>query len=455
MATLASADLLNQNSVNTSLFNVTTFATGLQFPTDITPVSSGGVLLSTSPNYGSSPGQMTYYSPGGVAGSTVFNSPINGLSTGSVSLGSDLVVGTYGGITGSGNTLSILQPGATPNSPLTTVASLQMTYPSSTWYHSTIGMASEPTPGAPGSYNLVLNVGSEFDNVPTPSTDTVALSGTGFGSAVSANLHGDSLYMLTINTTGAQPTVTAVQQIASGIRNVYGMAFDATGDLYFTDNGVDALPPGSFLAGVTPPTTDEPNGAPPQADELNVIPAALLGSSVPNFGFPNCYIQYAYGGVPGVPVGTGCTQPLAAFQPLTDSTGVNEIIGPTDMVFAPADFPAPYNDGVFIGFTGGQRPDEESGVVFYSFATDSYINFIESSNAPVNSVIGLAATDNALYLSSFGTGVVYEIQAAAAPEPGSLAMVACALLVCGWFRGLATRTTANPEPPPTLNHRQP
>jgi hypothetical protein len=433
MATLASADILNSNSVDTNLFNVTTFATGLQYPTDITPLSAGGVLLSTSPNYGSSPGQMIYYSPSGVAGSTVFNSPMNGLLTGSVTLGSDQVVGTYGGLTGSGNTLSIVQPGATPNSPLTTVASLQMTYPSSSWYHSTIGMASEPTPGVPGSYNLVLNVGSEFDNVATPATDTVALTGTGFGSPVSASLHGDSLYMLTINTTSAQPSVTSIQQIATGIRNVYGMAFDAAGDLYFTDNGMDALPPGSYLAGVTPPATAEPNGAPPQADELNMISAAQLGSSVPNFGFPNCYIQYAYGGVPGVPVGSGCTQPLVAFQPLTDSTGVNEIIAPTDMVFAPANFPAPYNDGIFIGFTGGGRPDEESGVVFYSFATDTYSDFIESSNAPITNIIGLASTNNALFLSDFGNGDVYEIQSAV-PEPGSAAMVACALLVCGWFR---------------------
>jgi hypothetical protein len=41
----------------------------------------------------------------------VFTSPMNGM------------------LTGSGNTLSILQPGATPNSPMTTVARLQMTYP--------------------------------------------------------------------------------------------------------------------------------------------------------------------------------------------------------------------------------------------------------------------------------------------------------------------------------------
>lgn len=432
MATVASADILNQNSVDTNLFNVATFATGLPLPTDITPVSGGGVLLSTSPNYGASPGQMIYYSSGGAAGSTVFTTPINGLLTGSATLGSGLVVGTYGGITGNTNTLSILQPGATPNSPLTTVATLQMTYPSG-WDHNSIGMATEPTPGSPGSYNLVLNVGSEFDNVATPSGDTVSLTGTGFGSSVSASLHGDSLYMLTINTTGAQPTVTAVQQVATGIRNVYGLAFNSAGDLYFSDNAMDALPAGSFLAGVSPPTSAEPNGAPPQADELNMISAAQLGVTVPNFGFPNCYVQYAYGGVPGLNVGSGCTQPLVAFQPLTDASGVNEILAPTEVVFAPADFPAPYNDGLFIGFTGGGRPGEESGVVYYSFATGTYTDFIESSNAPITNILGLASTGNALFLSDFGNGNVYEIQSGV-PEPGSAALVACALLIGGCFR---------------------
>jgi len=277
-----------------------------------------------------------------------------------------------------------------------------------------------------------VNVGSEFNNVATPAGDTVKLSGTGFSSTPSATLHGDSLYMIRIDTTGAQPTVTAVQQVASGIRNVYGMAFDPAGNLYFTDNGMDSLPPGS-----TQPVA--PDGEPPQADELNMISAAQLGAGAPvDFGFPNCYIQYAYGGVPGVPVGSGCVQPLAAFQPLTDSHGVqHELEGATDLAFAPAGFPAPYNNGIFVGFTGGESPNDEAGLAFYSFTTHSYIAFIQSGNPLIGDILGVTSTGNALYISDFGTGTVYEIQAAATPEPSSVLLTAFALLAgsaYGWSR---------------------
>ena len=85
------------------------------------------------------------------------------------------------------------------------------------------------------------------------------------------------------------------------------MAFDPAGNLYFTDNAIDALPAGSRQ-----PVT--PDGEPPQADELNMISAQQLGVGAPiNFGFPNCYIQYANGGVLGVPVGTGCVQPTVSW----------------------------------------------------------------------------------------------------------------------------------------------
>jgi len=85
---------------------------------------------------------------------------------------------------------------------MTAVASLRMSDPSSPWDHATVGMASRPTPGVAGSYDLIFKVGSEFDNVATPASDTVSLSGTGFTTALSANLQGDSLYMIRIDTNG-------------------------------------------------------------------------------------------------------------------------------------------------------------------------------------------------------------------------------------------------------------
>ena len=400
--------ILNPNSVDPSLFNVSTFAAGLANPTDITALASGAALLSTSPGFGASPGQLLYYTANGTPGPSVYTSsfngsPQNGLLIGTAPLGNDLAVGT---LTGAGlNTINILQPGATPSSPMSVVASLQMTYSPVNWEHDIIGMATRPTPGVPGSFDLILNVGAEGDNTPTPPGDTVALTGTGFSTPPSATLHGDSLYMVQIDMNGAQPTVTGVQQVATGIRNAYGIAFDAAGNLYFTDNGEDG----------------STSGPPPQADELNFISASQLGVGAPlNFGYPNCYTQYAWGATPGIQIGSGCIAPLVAFQPLTENGVQQELLAPTDLAFAPAGFPAPFNDGIFIGFAGGGgRPGEQSGVVFYSFATGTYLNFIESSNADVQKIVGVTSTSNALFISDLTGDNVFEITAAV-PEPAPM-----------------------------------
>ena len=86
------------------------------------------------------------------------------------------------------------------------------------------------------------------------------------------------------------------------------------------------------------PVTKVPN--PPQADELDFLAGNQLGvGPPPNYGFPNCYIQYAYGGVPGVPVGSGCVQPVVAVQPVVDASGTHELEGPTQVALAPSSFP--------------------------------------------------------------------------------------------------------------------
>ncbi len=429
----ANAGIINSSAVDPTLFNLTTLATGAGLFTDITLAPDGSALISNSPHYGSTQPQLLYMSPSGTLGSSVYGSTydgssITGMFTGSVQLGNQIAVGTYGIYQGK-DTITILQPGATPSSAMTAVASLRMNYPTTNWYHSTVGMGARPTPGVSGSYDLVINVGSEYDNVPTPSTDTVTLTGVGFSSTPSANLSGDSLYLIRINTNGSQPAVTAVQQVATGIRNVYGIAFNAAGDMYFTDNGMEELPPGSTQP---VPTGDEP----PQADELNMIPASQLGVGAPvDFGFPNCYVQYAYGSIPGVNVGTGCIQPVIAFQPVTDSNGVqHELEGPTDLAFAPSNFPAPFNNGIFVGFVGGEDPNDEAGMAYYSFATHSYTQFIQASNPAIHNILGLTSTDNALYFSDF-TGTVYELQAAATPEPSSGLLVGLAMAVGARYLG--------------------
>ena len=185
------------------------------------------------------------------------------------------------------------------------------------WHHPTAGMAARATP-----------VGSEF-NAQT-SIDQVALTGL-----ISANVDGDSIYKVTINETGASPALSALQKVATGIRNVAGMQFAANGDFYFADNAIDG--PGA--------DGDEP----PQADELNRILAGNFGITTPDFGYPTCYTGYRT----GASVGSGCVSPLVAFQPVANGTPLGlESEGPVEIVFAPSSFPNGYNNGVFVSFAG-------------------------------------------------------------------------------------------------------
>jgi hypothetical protein len=326
---------------------------------------------------------------------TIFSTP--GAYTGLVKAGNYYIAGNSG--TGAGDQAIIfLQPGATPTSPLTNAGSLQFAFPS-TWEHSQMGVAARPAPGQPGSYDVIFNVGSEYDH--QTSTDTVGVSGL-----TSATLQGDSLYELTVDLTGDQPVVTGLKQVVTGIRNVIGMAFQpGTGDFYFADNAIDG----------TGPTGDEP----PQAEEINLIAAADLGAGPPiNFGYPSCYIQYRT----GAEVGSGCVQPLFAIQPLPNGTALgSESEGVTQIAFAPTNFPAGYNNGIFLGFDGKGGvtgpENEENAVGYYDFPTGKYIHFSENSQNGVYEPIGILTTADQLIISDFGAGIVYNVTAAGTPPP--------------------------------------
>ena len=394
------AQILNSNALDPSLFRVTTFTSGLPFPDSIQVLSDGSVAIINSHGFGQQPSSIlrfTDVNQTGIAdgpGTALYTSPTGPL-TGFIPLGKYYVLGNYGD-----HAITLLQPGATPGSAMTAVASIQFNYPVN-WEHDSIGMAARPTPGNPGFYDLVFNLGAEGNN--TASTRQVGLTGTGFSAFPSASLNSDSLYVITIDETGAQPAASNLRTVATGIRNSFGMAFQtSTGDFYFTDNAIDD------------PTI---NGEPPQGDELNTIAAASFGNGAPpNFGFPTCYIQY----VTGTPVGGPCTQPLVAFQPIPSTYTGAELEGATEIAFAPANFPAGFNNGIFVGFNGEGIgvPTDEAGLAYYDFSSGQYRHFIESNNPAIGNIIGVGAGPNALFVSDFSKGIVYEI----APNPNPPAL---------------------------------
>jgi len=296
-----------------------------------------------------------------------------------------------------------------PALPYDFVGTLNFTF-SASWEHKAYAMTTRPAPGAPaGTWELYFNVGSSAND--DQSTDTVGLSGL-----LTGTMQGGSIYRVTVTEVGLGATVSSLVRIAAGLRNAAGMAFHpTTGDLYFEDNGIDGF--------------QDPN-EPLSADELNRIAAADLGRQpVPDFGFPNDYIDYHT----RQRVGSGAVQPLVAFLPLpcascSDPGDPNpdgaESEGPSGIVFAPPLFPAYVNNGVFVGFHGkfSSPPsgNEENPLVFWDAGTGKYFHFIESFQLGHGDQ--LLATEDALFIADMasdgsvdtngGTGVIYQIKRA-------------------------------------------
>lgn len=401
---------LNGTALDTSRFNVTPFSVTLPGPLGMVQLSDGSFAVAA---YYPGIVRLTDADHNGVAdniGTRLFAAP--GAHTGLVQAGNYYIDGNFGDYQNGhfdGQVMTVLKPGANPSDQWTPVGALKLDFPAG-WEHSQLGIATRPTPGHAGSYDLVFNIGSEFDR--QASTDKVALT----GGLISGTLDGDSLYAVTLDLSGQTPVASDLRKVASGIRNVIGMGFQpGTGDFYFGDNAIDG----------TGPLGDEP----PQAEEINRITAADFNSRVvPNFGYPDCYTQYRTGAA----IGSGCVNPFFAIQPIANGTPLgSESEGITQIAFAPSGFPSGFNNGIFIGFSGKGSTgaaDEENAVGYYDFGTGNYLHFSENSEDGVYQPIGIMATANALFIADYGAGIVYEVTAAAVPEPSSFGTAFFSLL---------------------------
>jgi glucose/arabinose dehydrogenase len=240
---------------------------------------------------------------------------------------------------------------------------------------------------------------------------------------LTATLNGDSIYKFTVHDTGGTPVLSGLTQIATGLRNAAGIAIDPkTGNLYFTDNGIDDRRPGGTDRNVS-------------VDELNRIPPASIGGPAKNFGFPHDYIE----AFTGNHIGSGGEPPLATFQPVGGS--ISE--GPAEIAISPSGFPQGLNNGVFIGFHGkdvqGGLANDENPLVYYDFDTGKYFHFISNDEPNIGHPDGLLATDNALFISDLyfdnfqasGTGKIYEIRAqiTAVPEPPTFVLLTFGMFI--------------------------
>jgi glucose/arabinose dehydrogenase len=381
-------------------FRITAFASGLNYPNAMVQLPDGSLLVGTS-----RPADGNLYDSVGELIRLV-DADHDGVADGP---GSVLFTGLPGVITAmswAGPLLFVTSslPGserisvlrfARSSVPPALLGSINFAFPAG-WEHTTYANTVRPTPLEPGSYDLFFNVGSRENFART--TATVAVSGL-----VSGDVHGDSVYRVTVHHTFGTPVFSGLRQVADGLRNAAGMAFDpATGNLYLEDNGIDG------------------GGNPEEelsADEINRVRARDLGRTVEDFGFPDSYIDYNT----GRHVGQGGIQPLVAFVPGSGP----EIAGADQITFAPPAFPQGLNRGIFVGFHGsfssGGADNDENPVAYVDPRTGEWFRFIANSVNGVGHLDGLLATRDSLFLAdlsangdifhSRGSGVIYQIQA--------------------------------------------
>lgn len=397
--------------VNPGDFRLTTFATGLSHPLGMAELVDGSLLVAVSE------GTSFFQSTGalirlvdadgdGIADgppAVLYTNLPGGLS--SLRMGGNLVFVTG---QGAGKPIMVLRAGATPGDALTRGGAIHINYPAGSWEHSHSALAIRETPGSPGSFDLIFQLGSQFNFAPT--TGSATLSSDEIADASGA-LEGDSIYLLTITDQQTSVTASKLTRIARGLRNPAGFAFEpGTGDLYFEDNGIDGLVDAN---------------EPLSADELNRIHAEDLGGAVEDFGFPDNYTEYRS----GTRVGGAGIQPLIAFQPLPDPFTGSESEGPNDIAFAPHAFPPGLNRGIFVGFHGkygqGGLANEENPLVYADPASGKYFQFIGNDEAGVGHLDGLLPTADSLFIadlaskgdlgSSGGTGIIYQLKAIGPP----------------------------------------
>ncbi len=261
--------------------------------------------------------------------------------------------------------------------------------------HQTYGLAARPTPDGAGTWDLLFNIGASGNET---GGSMVPLNGL-----IEATLPDSAVYLTTVRDDGASISLSAPVAVATGIRNTSTMVFDPdTGDLWIGENGIDGFedPFVSF-----------------SADELNVVPADVIGVQPVDFGFPDTYTRSDTGEA----VGATGEQPFTVFLPLDGSE--NE--GVSSLAFAPGTFPTELQDGLFAGFHGQWDlvgiENEENPLLWVSAETGEMRTVVGNDAASVGHLDTLVASDDALYVADLCAdgylwqtepcGVVYRVTA--------------------------------------------
>jgi len=426
---LEALTLSGNSKIKASDFRITTFATGLNYPTGAIRLNDGSLLVGTSTTTGTgnffnnSVGEIVRLVDSNSDGvsdsrSTIFSGLPGGIS--GISQAGNLIFATS--FESGSQRISVLQQRANTQDQLDIIGSLNFKFPENPLHVSTASTVKDL--GA-GKYELFFNVGSQFNSV--ASTTPVGSTSSEFG--LDTSLEADSIYRISIDNSSNNPVFTNLEKIAAGLRNAAGLALQSgSGDLYFVDNGIDGLSDATI---------------PESPDELNLLNAANIGGTVEDYGFSNNYIQYRT----GTEIGSGSVPSLALFQPIPDPIDPNtesRSEGANGLAFAPPAFPNGLNNGIFVGFFGSfAPPNQENPVLYYDLATGKYFPFIDSNQTGVGYPIGLLSTNDSLFVSDFasdsnlfvgqGDGVIYQIQAVPVPFDFEVPIIAWLGLGVGYW----------------------
>jgi hypothetical protein len=306
------------------------------------------------------------------------------------------------------------------------IGSLNFNYPTQDWEHS-VGM-SLIVPESNGVQRIYFIVGSQFDQQKT--TLQVTTSGL-----FSATLNPDSVYFVDVSSNGnAVQAVGAPQQVATGLRNPFGLTLDCAGDLVVGDNGQDGSHSVNEMG----------------ADTLNVVPASQIGSVLYDFGFPDSYTDFATGmRVNGDP---GATLPLVSFLPISNSMSVLQYSeGLAGMAYvAPGAMPfVGTMGGEFVAFHGTKdaagAANFDDALLYYDFAAGKYTAIVDGGTAGIGHLDTVLVEGNSLFIEDYsssgvvdenggaGTGALYEFSFST-PEPGTAWLMGVAIALVAFKR---------------------
>jgi hypothetical protein len=441
---------------------VTTFASGLNYPTSMQSYN-GGILVGTTNGVFSTGAAgsghlllLTDTNHDGVADQTLDLTPAGGLLGEITSVrqaGNLLFVTSSGNINTPTPTIAVLKQGATPTSPFVSLGQINLNFPTvggTAWEHGSFALAVRPNPTQSGNYDVLFNLGSRTNQTSDETSPgsgvynqhvTASTSGANVSGFSGLSLNPESIYMTTVAFNGTTASLTTPAQVAHGLRNAAGITFQlGTGDLYYIDNGMD----GSTANGHP---SDKYGNAAYSLDTLHKISAANVGITYANTNFATDFYENTVSTFPqhGNPDAIARFAPFGPFNASDHNSSVNESEGPNEIAFSPANFPAALQ-GIFIGFHGQfdkagppntttGAGNEEHPVVFYNTTTGQYWHFIGNQEPLIGHLDGMLSTSDGLYMSDladgslFGaptnTGAIYLVSAV--PEPSTLASTVAGL----------------------------